>query len=179
MEILGHTIMVAEAAPTTDHAAKIELCPPPQDIKQLQHFLGMVNFYCRFMPNCAQVLCPLTDLLKGGAKTLEWTASAQEAFQGGKHLLAAAVPLQHPAPTAELSLATNAPIPKSEGSCSKNLETIGDLLDSFLAKQAWNLATPLLTRNCWQHSPQLGTFAIFVKDDLSNFTLITNHLSQL
>jgi hypothetical protein len=49
-----------------DHAAKIENCPPSQDIKKLQRFLGMVNFYRRFLPNCAQVLKPLTDLLKGG-----------------------------------------------------------------------------------------------------------------
>jgi hypothetical protein len=39
---------------------------------------------------------------------LEWTVSAQEAFQNAKRLLAAAVPLQHPAPNAELSLATDA-----------------------------------------------------------------------
>jgi hypothetical protein len=32
---------------------KIKNCPPPQDIKQLQRFLGMVNFYSRFLPNCA------------------------------------------------------------------------------------------------------------------------------
>ncbi len=91
----------------SDHAAKIENCPPPEDIKQLQRFLGMVNFYCRFLPNCAQVL-KLINLLRGGAKTLDWTASAQEAFQNAKRLLAAAVPLQHPAPNSELSLTTDA-----------------------------------------------------------------------
>jgi hypothetical protein len=68
----------------------------------------MVNFSRRFLPKCEQILKPLTDLLKGGAKTLEWTVSAQEAFQNAKRLLAAAVPLQHPAPNAELSLATDA-----------------------------------------------------------------------
>jgi hypothetical protein len=31
-----------------------------------------------------------------------------------------------------------------------------------------------LTVSCWQLSPQFGIFAIFVKDDLSNFGLITN-----
>jgi hypothetical protein len=68
----------------------------------------MVNFYHCFLPNCAQVLHPLTNLLKGGPKTSEWTAQAQEAFQNAKCLLVrAAVPLQHPAPQAELSLATN------------------------------------------------------------------------
>jgi hypothetical protein len=45
---------------------KSKTVPPPQDIKQLQRFLSMVNFYCRFLPNCAQVLHLLTDLLKGG-----------------------------------------------------------------------------------------------------------------
>jgi putative transposase len=54
-----------------DLAAKIKNCPPPQDIKQLTRFLRMVNFYRRFLPNCAQVLRPLTDLLKGRAKMLE------------------------------------------------------------------------------------------------------------
>jgi hypothetical protein len=53
-------------------------------------------------------LKPLTDLLKGGAKTFEWTVSAQEAFQNAKRLLAVAVPLQHPAPNAELSLTVDA-----------------------------------------------------------------------
>jgi hypothetical protein len=81
LEILGHRISATGAAPTADHAAKIENCPPPQDIKQLQCFLGMVNFYRHFLPKCAQVLKPLTDLLKGGAKTLEWTVSALGAFQ--------------------------------------------------------------------------------------------------
>jgi hypothetical protein len=61
----------------------------------------------RFLPKCVQILKPLTDLLKGG-KTLEWTVSAQEAFQNAKRLLSAAAPLQHPAPNAELSLATDA-----------------------------------------------------------------------
>jgi hypothetical protein len=81
LEILGHRISVTGAAPTADHAAEIENIPPPQDIKQLQRFLGVVNFYRRLLPKCAQVLKPLTDLLKGEAKTLEWTVSAQEAFQ--------------------------------------------------------------------------------------------------
>ncbi len=50
----------------TDHTAEIQNCSSPQDIKQLQRFLDMVNFYRRFLPNCAQVLHSLTDLLKGG-----------------------------------------------------------------------------------------------------------------
>jgi hypothetical protein len=39
---------------------------------------------------------------------VQWTTTAQEAFQQAKRLLAAAVPLQHPDPNAELSLASDA-----------------------------------------------------------------------
>jgi hypothetical protein len=92
--------------PITPPKSDLAHPPPPQDIKQLQSFLGMVNFYRHFLPNCAQVLRPLTDLLKGGPKTSEWTAQAQEAFQNAKHLLVRRY--QHPARQAELSLATNA-----------------------------------------------------------------------
>jgi putative transposase len=53
VEFLGHKISAAGSAPATDHTAKIQNCSPPQDIKQLQRFLGMVNFYRRFLPNCA------------------------------------------------------------------------------------------------------------------------------
>jgi hypothetical protein len=107
LDILGHMISATGAAPTADHAAETKNCPLPQDLKQLQCFLDMVNFHLNFLPNCAQVLKPLTDLLKGGAKRLDWTAPAPEAFQNAKRLLAAVVPLQHPAPNAELSLATD------------------------------------------------------------------------
>jgi hypothetical protein len=66
LEILDHVISAAGAAPMAGHATKIQLCPSLQDIKQLQCFLSMVNFYHRFLPNYIQVLRPLTDLLRGG-----------------------------------------------------------------------------------------------------------------
>ncbi len=69
LEILGHRVSATGAAPTADHAAEIENCPPPQDIRQLQRFLGMVNFYCHFLPKCAQILKPITDFLKDCLRT--------------------------------------------------------------------------------------------------------------
>jgi putative transposase len=108
-ELLGHMIfLVAGSAPRTKNTAAIYSCPAPQDIKKLQRFLSMVNFYRRFLPGCASVSSPLTDILKGSPKTLQWTAMAKEAFQGAKCLLTKVVPLQHPSPQAKLSLATDA-----------------------------------------------------------------------
>jgi hypothetical protein len=101
----------------------LKLNSPPHDIKQLQRFLGMVNFYRRFLANCTKVLRPLTDLLKGWAKPLEWIASAQEALQNAKGLLAVAVPLLHPPQMLSFTLLLTPPIPISKGSCNKILET--------------------------------------------------------
>jgi hypothetical protein len=56
LEILGHTISATGAAPTADHGAEIKNCPHPQDIKQLQRFHGMVNFFRHFLPKCALIL---------------------------------------------------------------------------------------------------------------------------
>jgi hypothetical protein len=84
-------------------------------VKQLQQFLGMVNFYRRFLPGIACTLQPLTDALQGDPKTLEWPPAAA-AFEAAKTALAAAVPLAHPAPYAVLSLATDAPT-HMQGAC--------------------------------------------------------------
>jgi hypothetical protein len=67
----------------------------------------MVNFYRRFTPGIAAVLEPLTAALKGGKKTLEWSAALDNAFQCSKQVLASAVPLAHPPPNAAIALATD------------------------------------------------------------------------
>ena len=79
LEFLGHTVSAEVSASTAEQTSAIEQCATPQDVKQLQSFLGMVNFYRCVLPNCAKVLKPLTDLLKGNPKTLVWTAAAATA----------------------------------------------------------------------------------------------------
>ncbi len=82
--------------------------PLPSDLKQLQRFLGLINFYRRFLPGIADTLQPLTDLLRGNPKTLVWSESAAAAFGAAKAALAAATSLVHPLPGAVISLTTDA-----------------------------------------------------------------------
>jgi hypothetical protein len=42
--------------------------PRPGTVKELQGFLGLLNFYRRFLPAVAATLRPLTDALKRGRK---------------------------------------------------------------------------------------------------------------
>jgi hypothetical protein len=108
LEILGHIINKSGTTPTPQHIQVIIEYPPLQDAKQLQRYLGMVNFYRRFTPGIAAVLEPLTTALTGGKKTLEWSAALDNTFERSKQDLAAAVPLAHPAPNAAIALAMDA-----------------------------------------------------------------------
>ena len=36
--------------------------PPPRDAKGIARFVGMVNFYRRFIPNAAEIAAPLNEL---------------------------------------------------------------------------------------------------------------------
>jgi hypothetical protein len=85
--------------------------PLPQNIKQLQALLGLVNFYRRFVPAAAAVLRPLTECLRGGKKgteKLQWTEPMLQAVNKAKAAVAAATALAHPAVGAELSLVVDA-----------------------------------------------------------------------
>ncbi len=108
LKFLGHMVDEAGITPLPRHVAAVQDCPAPTDIKQLQRFLGLINFYRRFLPAVARTLQPLTDLLKGSPKVLLWSPAAESAFVAAKAALVAAVPLCHPAPNAVLSLAVDA-----------------------------------------------------------------------
>ena len=64
IDFLGHHITAEGASPILRHVQAIQDFPAPRDKKQLQTFLGMVNFYRRFIPAAANILLPLTDALR-------------------------------------------------------------------------------------------------------------------
>ena len=74
-------------------------------------FLGLINFYHRFIPGCAQILQPLNDLLSSAIMTdtpLQWTDSSLAAFKAIKGALASAFLLFHPQPHALTCIVTDA-----------------------------------------------------------------------
>ncbi len=72
--------------------------PRPTTIKELQRFLGFSNFYRRFIANYSSITSPLTDLLKGGNKSLSWDLGATKAFNRLKEAFTTAPLLVHPNP---------------------------------------------------------------------------------
>nr|VZI49174.1 unnamed protein product [Spirometra erinaceieuropaei] len=68
----------------------------------------MVNFYRRFLPNCADTILPPTNLLSGSKRTFELTPAALTSFEQVKALLADATLLTHIHADAPISLMVDA-----------------------------------------------------------------------
>ncbi|BHF63889.1 hypothetical protein SprV_0200688400 [Sparganum proliferum] len=108
LEFLGHQVDSEGLRPLPSKVDAVRNFPPPTSKRQLQRFLGMVNFYRRFLFNCADLMLPLTNLLSGPKGPLELRGHALTAFERIKTSLADATLLTHPAPEAPLSLMVDA-----------------------------------------------------------------------
>lgn len=107
VEYLGH-VVDAEGLHTTPEKLKAILeAPAPKDLNQMRSFLGLVNYYARFIPNLSTVLHPLNRLLRQDV-SWEWDELCEEAFQLVKQSLASSRVLVHYDPTLPLKLAGDA-----------------------------------------------------------------------
>ncbi|GFU82257.1 transposon Tf2-8 polyprotein [Trichonephila clavipes] len=85
----------------------------PETVGSLRKFLGLLNFYRRFLPKAAEEQYLLSEFLKGykgkkDSKPLNWSSEAITAFQRCKQALADAALLAHPSPSAPLALHVDA-----------------------------------------------------------------------
>ncbi len=108
IDFLGHHITAEGASPILRHVQAIQDFPAPQDKKQLQTFLGMVNFYRRFIPAAANSLLPLTDSLRADWSWV-WAPAMQHSFRLVKDTLAEVATLTHPDPAADLNTRWSSP----------------------------------------------------------------------
>ncbi|GBN54786.1 Transposon Tf2-9 polyprotein [Araneus ventricosus] len=118
LEFLGFQVCSSGIKPLPDRVDAILKFPRPSTITQLRRFLGMLNYYRRFIRQAAHILAPLVKFLEGiknkkrsrqRVKTkpeeeLSWTDEATTAFEQVKEALAQATLLHHPIPNAPLSI---------------------------------------------------------------------------
>ena len=65
IEFLGHRISEAGVECTDRHIEAVLNWPEPTNVKELQRWLGFINFYRRFISGFSNIVSPLTQLLKG------------------------------------------------------------------------------------------------------------------
>jgi len=83
IDFLGHTVSEDGISPLESKITAIANAPKPANLKALQRFLGMINFYRRFLPKLAQIIAPLHDL----TKEFNWNPQCDTAFDEAKLLL--------------------------------------------------------------------------------------------
>ncbi|GFR90992.1 Pol polyprotein [Elysia marginata] len=108
MTFLGYKVTPNGITPVPEKVKAITEFPKPSDKKALQRFLGMLNYYHRFLPGIAKCLAPLTEATKSRSKVTTWTDDCQTAFEAAKSSLASATLLNHPDPKSESRLSTDA-----------------------------------------------------------------------
>ena len=108
VDFLGHRITANGILPLPSKVSAIKNYPIPSTIKELQSFLGLVNYYHRFIPMAADKMTDLHSTLSGKPKQLKWGPEQQAAFQLVKNSLTAATALAYPLPGDTLTLTTDA-----------------------------------------------------------------------
>ena len=72
IEFLGHIIDEQGLHKLPVKIDAVLKCPTPENVTQLRAFLGLVNYYHRFLPNLSSVISPLRRLLENRVPW-QWT----------------------------------------------------------------------------------------------------------
>ena len=110
LEFLGHQVDKHSIQPLEEKVDTVRHFPRPTSQRKLRQFLGLVNFYHRFIPGCARILQPLHNMLTGSSKSdqrLVWTPDAEAALTEVKEALSNATLLVHPQSDAPTCIITD------------------------------------------------------------------------
>lgn len=108
---LGYKVSSAGIKPHESKVEAIRNFPTPKTVKELRRFLGMLNFYRKFIPAAAKIQAPLhallTDSVKG-SHPIDISGDTLTAFEDCKKSLCDATLLSHPDLDLKLALVTDA-----------------------------------------------------------------------
>ena len=107
VEYLGHKISAQGLQPSMEKVRAIVEAPQPVNITQLKSFLGMLNYYGKFLPTLLTHLAPFYELLRKNSRWT-WGPEQKEAFQKAKSMLTSSKVLTHYDPAKPLILSCDA-----------------------------------------------------------------------
>ncbi|UYV85151.1 K02A2.6-like [Cordylochernes scorpioides] len=107
IEYLGHLVTEEGIRPLDHKVQAIQKAKTPTNISELRSFLGLVNFYGKFIPNLPELLKPLHELLHK-KRPWVWTKECGEAIDKCKNSITSERVLVPYDATLPLCLATDA-----------------------------------------------------------------------
>ena len=104
---LGYRLTSEGLLPDESKLSAVKDFPIPNTTKKLKGFLGLADYYRRFIPNFSKIAKPLTNLLKNNTPFI-WNATTDEVFNTLKQLLRSQPLFQYPDFSKHFILTTDA-----------------------------------------------------------------------
>ena len=79
VEYLGHIISAEGLKPSPNKIKVIVDAPQPTKLSELKSFLGLINYYAKFLPNLTDSLAPLYKLLQNN-RPWEWSTEQEKSY---------------------------------------------------------------------------------------------------
>ena len=186
MEFLGHIVDQHGLHTATDKVQAVVEWPPLTDVKDVQCFLGLANYYHRFIDGYSGIVSPLTKLLRKNTPW-QWTSIEQAAFDKLKQKLVSAPVLALPDPSKRFFVHTDASTSVAIGGILSQEQADGKLhpvafISRSLTPVEKNYAIYdlelLALKYClhkWRHHLDMQTFTVFTDNRaLSNLRTSSN-----
>ena len=107
VKYMGHILSAEGISPIQDKLEAIRRASRPTEVPEVRTFLGMINYYAKFVENLSSKMHPLFALLKKDVGW-NWSAECEEAFSYAKEVLSSDRVLVHYDPSKELVLGVDA-----------------------------------------------------------------------
>ena len=107
VEYLGHQVDAEGVHTSPKKVEAILKAPRPRNLPELRSFLGLLNYYAKFLSNLSCLLHPLHELLRAD-HPWHWSEKCERVFQEAKESLSKAPVLMHYDPELPLILAADA-----------------------------------------------------------------------
>ena len=137
VQYLGHVFSTTGIKPLPSKMSAIKQMRPQKNAKQVKAFLGLVDCYCKFIRNFAQIANPLTALTYHDAK-FAWTSGHHMVFNTLKNASLEAPILHHPDPSKCYILYADA----SDDACGAQLSQKHDVQEPLVAFLSHTFTAP-------------------------------------
>ena len=94
VEYLGYVVDSEGLHPTLEKVQAVKDAPRPKNVQELRSYLGMLQYYARFLPNLSSLIHPLNALLSSKIPW-KWTRECEKAFEASKDELVSSQVLAH------------------------------------------------------------------------------------
>jgi len=107
LKFLGHIIEQGTISPDPEKVSLLQAWPVPQNQTEMRGFLGLFNWFRKFLRHAAEIIIPLTELTKKDIQ-FHMDERALQAFAAAKQALAGTLILRLPQPHLGFDLYTDA-----------------------------------------------------------------------